>query len=100
MNYSTQPNIKAAPNNVNLVIARDLWSETWMGLRERGRKRSESAAIWAGRRDSLVETAEAVYFLDDLVDGYQGAKYHCVSPRALAQLFGRLQQDRRVIVAD
>src|SRR5439155_1742461 len=58
------------------------------------------AAIWAGRRDGLVETAEAVYFLDDLFDGNQGAAYHRVSPRALAQLFARLQQDRRVIVTD
>src|SRR5947207_6625133 len=99
MNYSIRPNTKAVPNERRIVVSRELWSETWIGLRERGKGQLESAAILAGRRDGLVETAEAVYFLDDLFDGNQGAAYHRVSPRALAQRFARLQQDRRVIVA-
>jgi len=83
-----------------IVVPEEIWTQTWLGLRERGCGRVESAAVWGGRRDASTETVEAVYFLDDLVGRIQFSEYHRVSVKALANLFGQLQQDRRVIVGD
>ena len=91
--------IKGVPDK-KLFVPEKIWTETWLGLRSRGRGEVESAAIWAGKREAATETAEAVYFLDDLAGHVQDSGYHRVPEEALAELFGRLQRDKRVIVAD
>lgn len=89
-----------AASDKKIVIPEELWMQTWLGLRARGLGKVESAAIWGGRRDSLTETVEAVYFLDDYIGRLQRSGYHRVSVGALAELFAQLQRDRRVIVGD
>ncbi len=100
MIYSIQSPTRAAANRRRLIVPRELWDQTWLGLRSRGRGKVESAAIWGGKRDDVSETAEAVYFLDDLAGHFQHRGYHYVPPKALARLFAQLQRDGRVIVAD
>lgn len=99
MTYSIPPITTGAPDK-KIIIPENLWVETWLGLRVRGRGKVESAALWAGKRNASAETVEGVYFLDDFAGRVQDAAYHCVPPRALAEVFARLQQDRRVIVGD
>lgn len=99
MIYSTHQTTRAVPVR-RIVVSTKLWLDTWLGLRQRGGGRVESAAVWGGRRDVLGEVVEGVYFLDDLPGGLQRSAFHRVSSRATAELFSDLQRDRRLIVAD
>jgi hypothetical protein len=83
-----------------LVVPKKIWVETWLGLRKRGRGKVESAAIWGGKREGSKEIIEAVYFLDDLAGHIQFSGYHKIPETALAELFDKLHQDRRLIVGD
>jgi hypothetical protein len=91
--------MKGGPSK-KIVVPHKIWAETWLGLRARGHGKTESAAIWGGKRDSSAETVEAVYFLDDLPGRVQFSGYHRVPEKALELLFNQLQRDRRVIVGD
>jgi hypothetical protein len=99
MKFSILPIIRAAPGK-SIVIPEKIWTETWLGLRQRGKGIVESAAVWGGRRDDTNEIVEAVYFLDDLADSIQRKGYHRVSTQALEKFFNQLHADRRVIVGD
>ena len=74
------------------MIPRELWAQTWSGLRDRGHGKVESAAVWSGKREGLTEIVESVYFLDDLGGRIQRRGYHFVPPEALALLFAQLQR--------
>jgi hypothetical protein len=99
MIYLIRSIIWGAPSKT-LLVPEKIWVQTWLGLRKRGRGKVESAAIWGGRREGSTEIVEAVYFLDDLAAHIQFSGYHKIPARALAELFNKLRQDRRVIVGD
>lgn len=91
--------MKDAPRRT-IVLPRRLWTETWLGLRERSCGKVESAAVWGGQRDDLSEVVHQVYFLDDLSGKIQLPGYHRVPESSLARLFELLKGNRHQIVGD
>lgn len=83
-----------------LRMSEELWVRTWLGLRERGGGRRESAAVWIGTRSEAVESAEDVLFLDDLAGVRAHALQHCVPRTATSALFRELRARGKVIVGD
>lgn len=83
-----------------IVVARELWVETWVGLRNRGKGLRESACIWGGRREGDADSAQSVIFLDDLPGVHAGARYHQMSRPTIDALFRILRDRREMIVTD
>jgi hypothetical protein len=83
-----------------IIVAQQLWIETWYGLRTRGKGRSETACIWAGKRSTSGDIVHSVTFLDDLPGVHAGARYHQVSRVTIEALFKLLRERNEMIVAD
>jgi hypothetical protein len=83
-----------------IVVPKDLWEQTWAGLRDRGRGNHETACVWGGRRSVAADTAQSVTFLDDLPGVRAGARYHHLSRATIDALFSILRTRREMIVAD
>lgn len=83
-----------------ILVSKELWLETWEGLRLRGEGLREAACVWGGTREATVDRATSVTFLDDLPGVRAGARYHRLTRVTIAALFEVLTRNGDMIVAD
>jgi proteasome lid subunit RPN8/RPN11 len=83
-----------------LIVPRALWTKTWKGLRTRGGGSRETACVWVGTRDGVVERAHEVIFLDDLPGTAGRRLQHRTSREAVVMLLSRARDLGMVIVCD
>jgi proteasome lid subunit RPN8/RPN11 len=83
-----------------LVVSADVWSSTWLGLRERGQGQRETASVWLGKKTGTIEHAHVAVFLDDLPGTVGRRLQHRTSRTAIDMLLARARELGMVIVAD
>src|SRR5439155_10665569 len=83
-----------------LAIPRELFEQTWLGLRERARGCVESFAIWAGVTNSPTPLVKSVYFTDNLPGVRQGRLFHKVPRQSMNALLDVLHKERLFLIAD
>lgn len=85
-----------APVISRRVVPQSIIDRTLLGLRERSAGWRESASVWAGQRDGVVQQ---VIFHHEIADDRGGPLSLELPEAAKLQLYGRLAAERQVLLA-
>ena len=83
-----------------IYLPQEVWTNTWLGLRERSMSEKESLCVWAGVRQDNYSRVEEIIFLDDLPGVESFALFHRVPRPAVKQLFKILLDKKLEFIAD